>query len=419
MATFKSAFEGKREILTEKLEVSDDLLRKLNDAKILESRHFDDIIDIRRNCNRVDKLLEILKMRDDKLLHEFCNILDQSGQQHVVDILMPELRHVSGELYEIVEPFYGLELKLYEKEIISEANFEHICDEKKRDNVSQVAAYLLFCVLQKLKSFKDRKFVHALRKSNQLHVANFVKYDGNIGLECGDLRPLNVQQRRRLLCITTKRLRKDTDFRKTNLLELLLRKEVISDAQQEDVERSGKTRSESNGILLRILKRRSLKDVKNFFSALEEVGQNGAVEVFTEPYSIAQIRTKILGFTENDEEVERRFIENFNNQTKTVGTSDIEILRVEQRASLAWYIVCRTPESVESLRKEYIDGNLAAYLQRVFDSACESEAYKLQVNWGYEDFEDCKKLFDTHSGMPFGTYAFHVRSEKYLVTIFR
>jgi hypothetical protein len=120
--TFKVVFKGKSSYLSEKLEVSDSLLRKLKDTQLITQEHVTEIQEKSSNGKKVDCLLEILGYRDDSQLRDFFKILIDEGQPHVVKMLLPEDHSMRSELFpeeldaelkEIVEPDYGLTELLY------------------------------------------------------------------------------------------------------------------------------------------------------------------------------------------------------------------------------------------------------------------------------------------------------------------
>lgn len=88
LLTFEEAFKGKLVLLAEKLEVSDKLLRLLKDANILNDHHVAEIRIIQINSSKVDKLIDILRRRDDRQVKLFCDKLTEADQAHVVKILL-------------------------------------------------------------------------------------------------------------------------------------------------------------------------------------------------------------------------------------------------------------------------------------------------------------------------------------------
>lgn len=96
MSAFKNAFRGKTDTLAQKLDVTDKLLRKLIDKRIIEDEHFSDIKEVKAKSRRVDKLLEALERRDDSLFSKFCDVLTEEGQGHVAK----ELRRTDDALCE-------------------------------------------------------------------------------------------------------------------------------------------------------------------------------------------------------------------------------------------------------------------------------------------------------------------------------
>ena len=102
MSTFAEAFNGKKEKLAQKLEVSNDMLRSLEDKEIITSRHACVIKKIMVESDKVNQLLDVLGRRDDTLFDLFCDVFKKHGQQHVVAILTTKTP--SKELCQIIEP---------------------------------------------------------------------------------------------------------------------------------------------------------------------------------------------------------------------------------------------------------------------------------------------------------------------------
>ena len=125
MSSFKELFAGRESIMAEKLDVSHGLLPMLKDKGILREQHIEDIKDIseKKEHRRAEKLLELLKRCDDKLVNDFLEALKESGQTHVVEILAHKL---TVELWEIIETKYGLVDELYCEEVISNRDLEAI-----------------------------------------------------------------------------------------------------------------------------------------------------------------------------------------------------------------------------------------------------------------------------------------------------
>jgi hypothetical protein len=115
--TFEAVFKSKLVQLEKKLEVTDDLLSSLVDKMVIKPIHVEDITKESSNQKKVDLLLDILKSRDDSLLHPFCEILIEDDQRNVVEILLPEghpmrfkffPEELDAQLENIIEPDYGV-----------------------------------------------------------------------------------------------------------------------------------------------------------------------------------------------------------------------------------------------------------------------------------------------------------------------
>jgi hypothetical protein len=118
----QKAFKSRNIELAQKLDVTNELLRKLEDAKIIDSASFRRIKNIKDNSDKVDDLLYVIERRDDSLLPDFCKILRDVDQLNVVKLILPDghyLRHelipdeLDAELKQTVEPRYGLPGYLY------------------------------------------------------------------------------------------------------------------------------------------------------------------------------------------------------------------------------------------------------------------------------------------------------------------
>jgi hypothetical protein len=188
----------------------------------------------------VDELLVLFKRRDDSLLPEFCKILKDVGQLHVVKLILPDGHSLRFELLPVeldtelivtVEPRYGLPGDLYSKGVINH-NQRQIINEAT--SVNDRVFRLLKAVRQNYQHLKVEAFLQALEEHDQPHVVNFIKTDGKIGDEFGDVRPLNDQQRRRLW--STQDVVSKLDLQEGRFLDRLRARAVISDVQQKDVD---------------------------------------------------------------------------------------------------------------------------------------------------------------------------------------
>jgi hypothetical protein len=77
MDAFKTAFKGNKTWLAEKFDVTNGLLRALDDADIINGEHLLKIKQTSNNADRVDELLSILERQDDSLFSKFCDILTE------------------------------------------------------------------------------------------------------------------------------------------------------------------------------------------------------------------------------------------------------------------------------------------------------------------------------------------------------
>lgn len=66
------------------------LLRKLADAKIIDSATVLRIRALIVNSDKVDNLLDVVELCDKSLLPVFCQILIDVDQKHVVDAILPD-----------------------------------------------------------------------------------------------------------------------------------------------------------------------------------------------------------------------------------------------------------------------------------------------------------------------------------------
>ena len=77
-----------------------------------------------------------------------------------------------------------------------------------------------------------------------------------------------------------------------------------------------------------------------------------------------------------------------------------QVLIQVQRNQYSWYILCRTLESVESLRVLCDSGELTEMLENIFNCLSpNSDKMMLNITWSNADYENCK-LFMA-SGRPF------------------
>jgi hypothetical protein len=422
--TFKKVFADKTSELAEKLDVTNELLRKLQDAKIIDPASFRRIKDIKDNSDKVDDLLNVIVRRDDSLLPDFCRILRVVDQLHVVKLILPDghyLRHelipdeLDAELKQTVEPRYGLPGYLYYKEVIN-YNQRQIVDEAS--SVTDRVFRLLQAVRENFRMVKVELFLQALEVHDQPHVANYIKTNGKIGIEFGDVRPLSDQQRRNLW--STQGAFVTLDLQEGRFLDLLEHRAVISHVQLRDVDKKSKqSHSESVQLLLGILERRSLANFKQFIECLRETEQSSVIQCLNEGGAVARLRSTIdePEFSmRNETDVETTFVKVFNDLIcqksndlafillELMKKAGCKVTHAKRESSIAWYIVCRTEEKLESLRRLYKSPSrlLERILQCIFNHVCGSgDNQRLCVTWATEDYDNCKRYLAETSGRPF------------------
>jgi hypothetical protein len=456
MKTYEEAFKGHDEWLTKKLEVSSRLLNKLKDKGIVTEEHVEEIGNVLSSAKKVTMLLRVLERRDDASFPDFCEILKAVEQQHVVAKICPELtpsskddlepnakrrrvdpeqiaEKMKAELTEILEPDYGLPQQLSYEGLIKSCHVDMVREGK---TVTTRVKALIQAVEEKVSSVTNDKFLTVLREDRQSHVVNFIETNGNIDLIKSDERPLSEQQRRRLLdhrSLVTEMNSLDTVFQ-----YLLLDKNVISELQLEDVN-VPKSRQKGNELLLRILKRRSLGDVKEFIKCLCEVGQIGIniAKQLIDAGAIVRIVTTIVDPVSVELKLNKEGLvaENFAKscdcrmiletyELLCKQGCDVKITCVELiENSLAWYLLSRTLRSLDNLKSFYDSSRhrLAEMLSAVFnslDTSKDSDAVQLHVEWPDEDYEQCKELFIQKQGRPFRSDNEHCRSLDQEVIIF-
>ena len=112
--------------------------------------------------------------------------------------------------------------------------------------------------------------------------------------------------------------------------------------------------------------------------------------------------------------MERIAAEHFNRRCRSVDLFEIcglsiksEIVFVEVTQSLAWYVMCRTAESLDSLWSLYNSSSseLAGFFSSLVNRLCEghdADRLQLTVHWSEEDYANCRSFFCEKSGLPFG-----------------
>lgn len=420
---FYNAFKGKTEKLSETLDVTDVLLRALVDKDVIDREHQLEIQQAYGKAKKVDVLLLILERRDDNLFSTFCGILAEKGQQHVVKMLCSNKLEV--ELEDILEPNYGLPSDLF---------YQNVITQKERDFVLGVSivqsrvSNLLQVVKQKSDGLNDKHFLDVLTNGMQKHVAEFIKVNGDINSIIDDTyRPLNEQQRRRLFDPS---LRTEVDLRNTELHYMMRRKQVVSLRQSERVTKHPDM-FDGNEILLDILMRRSVADVKRFIVCLHNAGYSSTVDQLTTSGVIIRSRTVISSSKSLEEEIRvaeffrlsdgRKMVLEFcqwwlpqaENEFKREFPEkelelDFEIFSIDLANSLQWHIMCRTLQTLENLRWFYFHGSYSKLLNAIFNrSLCHCyreniEPFELHVEWTADDFEQCRSFFNSSRSQPFG-----------------
>jgi hypothetical protein len=96
LPTFAVALKGKAQFLATTLDVSAELLRELRNKGIITAEHNSQIQQVADKSGKVDKLIEILERRPDEDFPEFCKILVERYQEHVVDEIWPQ-RPILGQ----------------------------------------------------------------------------------------------------------------------------------------------------------------------------------------------------------------------------------------------------------------------------------------------------------------------------------
>jgi hypothetical protein len=277
---------------------------------------------------------------------------------------------------------------------------------------------LLKAVRQNYQHLKVEAFLQALEEHDQPHVVNFIKTDGKIGDEFGDVRPLNDQQRRRLW--STQDVVSKLDLQEGRFLDRLRARAVISDVQQKDVDvKSKQSHHESIQLLLEILERRSLANVNQFISCLDETKQSSIVQWLNEKGVVGRLRSTIDQpeiSVEDERKMEAMFVELFNDPVRRkeydlvsrlcelMEKNGFKITYAKMGTSITWYIMCRTVEKLETLRRLYESPSklLTRLLQCIFCQVCGSScSLQLSVEWTKEDFETCRRFLTETSGRPF------------------
>jgi hypothetical protein len=296
--------------------------------------------------------------------------------------------------------------------------------------VQNRVADLLQAVKKKFGNLIHSSFLDVLINDMQKHVAEFIKVNGNVNSITEDTnRPLNEQQRRSLFHPS---LRTEVDLRNTELHDSMLHERVIS-SQQSKAVTAQQTEFDGNELLLKILMRRSVADVKRFICFLHKTGQSEIAGCLTETGVIIHCRSTISSSTSSGNRIleEEKCVAEFSRQPdgqKKVHqvykwwrqkaekefqrefpemnfVLDIILWFIEPKNSLHWLVMCRNVQTLDNLRWLYFRGSYSKLLNAIFNRLrrCKnSEPLKLHVEWSSEDFEKCRSFFSFSHGQPFG-----------------
>jgi hypothetical protein len=418
--TFTEAFNCKQNKLAEELDVSDELLHKLNDAKIINAASCERIKKIQYNADKVDELLHVIERRDDSLLPDFCKILRDLDQLNVVKLILPDGHYLRDELIPdelttelmlTTEPRYRLLGDLLSKQVIDRNQHMIITEETSADDR---VLRLIQAVRQSYGHVKVELFLQALEENDQPHVVNFINTDGKLGVEFGDVRPLNEQQRRRLWLICDEFAA--MDLQEGRFLDLLRARGVISALQQDDV-LSKKSRNESIQLLLEILERRSLANLNQFIECLNETKQSSIVQWLKKEGAVARLRSTIdqpeMSVENELMAVFEKLTDECNHQNKNdlafrlrelMENNGYKITCAKRKNSIAWYVMCYSEDKLELLRWLYESPCrlLFSILQCIFTRTCgRARSQRLSIKWTSEDYENCMRYLIETSGRPF------------------
>lgn len=414
LPTFKEVFRDKKDQLETGLSVSSNFLRKFMDAALIPKRDIES-----GGYFSAQEFLDLLESCDSTRLIEVCKILRENHNLRIVMMILPARHRVryevipeelEAELENILEPDYGLPDKLYSNEVINDEQRAGALSEKP---VQRRVHCLLQAVKEKWGSVKADCFLKSLEEDGQLHIVNFIT-----GKDHGDVVPLNEQQRRRLLCL--ERALETLDTRGSGLIELLQKTNVLSALQVDDIF-SRKSRETIVRRLIRILERKSVADVQLFIVCLDEAAQINVSDRFNEVGVVARVFTSIS----HEEMAEKdlleklsQFVQHFNNCFRSsewlVASSLYEYMekleyevvnvKVELEKQVTWYIMCRSVQSLESLRELHLSADrwLGKQLQWIFNCLHGGdERLQLSATWDDTDFQRCQTFLAASSSRPF------------------
>jgi len=464
MNKFQSAFNRKKYDLSTELNVTTQLLLKLQDEKILTEEQCQSLHAKQTNIDKAAELLRMLERRVDSEFDVFCSVLIQLGQLSVVKIIRPEpepkpvpecttkqdsacipeeQHHVeavddhAAELGEIIEIDYGLPDALYVNKVITREQCEEMRHLRRTavDRYTFRVNFLLKVVLQHLRNTSipheanlrtlkgANSFRSSLHETHQSHVVNYIEHDGNygsIGSTEGDIRPLNQQQRLKMHPHPS--LTEDLNYN-AEMQVMLMHKKVLTRVQNEDII-AERTRTQSNERLLLIMKRRSVADAKIFIECLSITGQKGVVEKLTELGVVVIMHTTINSAeTTNDQKKHRegtfakifnRFLskchlyrspeqipQRLSEACSCFTSSGYDFLAVEPKNSIAWHIMCRTMKSLENLREMYNSNEIGHVLGDIFNCVSD-EKFQLRVEWDASNYQLCRNFLKETSVHLFG-----------------
>jgi len=476
MNKFKNAFDGKMYVLSRDLDVCLPLLLLLRDRRLITDEQLEALKVMKLNFEKVYELLVILSRLDDSKFDVFCSVLNDVNQSAIIKIIRPDsepraaesqeiadkysfcvpekqLHLTSGskrdafkaELAEILEADYGLPDELYVHKMLQLSECEDITQHREtyRCQVHSRVTRLLDYVVQNqrnrnedlLNTVKNNSFLDSLVKTRQKHVVNFIIQDGKIDhSRFGDMFPVNEQQRMRLHPRPSITDNSSMNARHPSLQAILTAKGVISVGQQDYI-MADVPRRTSNERLLLIMKRRSLAHVKAFIDCLIETGQKDVVEGLNERGVFVRIHTTILPgppTVTNEDKRDREswfskivnwILSRFKKSDQYPPVRDaVSYLQnkgcalkyVEANQSIAWYILCQTPDALESLRNMYVSNELALVVHDIFNSLCGGCGTKLplRVEWRADNNEFSRNVsFETHCHL-FGTSLLETADEK-------
>jgi hypothetical protein len=423
--TFSEAFKDKKQVLAEMLQVSDDLLHKLREVNLINASELAEMDIIYNENQKSWELLGALERRSSSLFIDFCEILKTCGHLCALKTMLPKGHVVrlevlpdelEAELEELIEPNYGLLEKLHVAGVIDRDQLAVIYQQK---SVHRRVSCLLQAVKRNWGSLKAELFLQTLSETGHRHIVNFIAANGGNASDFGDIWPLNEQQRRRLsyklYVLEAMNLCGD------RMLQILRERNVLSASHVNGV-LFKKSREKKFKRLTRILERRSVADLKTFITCLNETRQENVVRGLTEFGAVGRIFSSIATPDMSAEDQVRKqklFVQRFNKVDafysgevafkicRCMEKLGYEIIGVKTETRLSWYVMCRTVQSLESLRRWYKSpcNWLAKALQWIFNELCgTAEKLELSVEWNDEDYYCCRSILTATSCGPFESF---------------